>query len=219
MVFQYLPFLAQAIVDELHLVPSLAADNLCVYIDPGGEPKDDPAVIVAQLKGWSVREVHLGAFYGSEGFKSLRHALSPRLIGKGSLCMPGWNIPWSARSSGTSIREWREVTANGHPAIMDWRLHMALEDPACFQAVAELTRRLVLDYDWDGVDFAELYFEGMPGIFKHPKDFTPMHPTFRQMFAAALWSGSAQDVPAGFAIVWTEESASSRANCKTSAST
>ena len=60
---------------------------------------------------------------------------------------------------------------------------MALEDPACFQAVSELTRRLVLDYDWDGVDFAELYFEGMPGIFKHPKDFTPMHPTFRQMFA------------------------------------
>ena len=78
--------------------------------------------------------------------------------------------------------QWREVTANGHPAIMDWRLHMALEDPACFQAVAELTRRLVLDYDWDGVDFAELYFEGMPGIFKHPRDFTPMHPTFRQMF-------------------------------------
>ncbi len=78
--------------------------------------------------------------------------------------------------------QWREVTAIGHPAIMDWRYHMALEDPACFQAVAELTRRLVLDYDWDGVDFAELYFEGAPGIFKHPEDFTPMHPTFRQMF-------------------------------------
>ena len=78
--------------------------------------------------------------------------------------------------------QWREVTASGHPAIMDWRYHMALEDPACFQAVAELTRRLVLDYDWDGVDFAELYFEGEPGIFDDPDDFTPMHPTFRQMF-------------------------------------
>ena len=76
----------------------------------------------------------------------------------------------------------REVTASGHAAIMDWRLHMALEDPACFQAVAELTRRLVLDYDWDGVDFAELYFEADPGIYKHPREFTPMGPRFRQMF-------------------------------------
>ena len=39
MVFQYLPFLAQAIVDELHVAPSLAADNLCVYVDVGGEPE------------------------------------------------------------------------------------------------------------------------------------------------------------------------------------
>ena len=104
MVFQYLPFLAQAIVDELHVAPTLAADNLCVYIDAGGEPKVDPAVVVAQLKSWSVREVHLGAFYGSEGFRSLSRAFSPPPIRKGSRCMPGWNIPWSARSSGTSIR-------------------------------------------------------------------------------------------------------------------
>ena len=39
MVFQYLPFLAQAIADELHIVPALAADNLCVYIDPGADPQ------------------------------------------------------------------------------------------------------------------------------------------------------------------------------------
>ena len=183
MVFQYLPFLAQAIVDELHVAPSLAADNLCVYVDVGGEPKVDPAVVVAQLKSWSVREVHLGAFYGSETFQGVRPAFHRRRpSGRESRCTRGWNIPWSAPEFWDQHPQWREVTASGHPAIMDWRYHMALEDPACFQAVAELTRRLVLDYDWDGVDFAELYFEGSAGIFKHPKDFTPMHPTFRQMF-------------------------------------
>ncbi len=82
---------------------------------------------------------------------------------------------------------------------------MALEDPACFQAVAELTRRLVLDYDWDGVDFAELYFEAERGIFKHPKDFTPMHPTFRQMFKRALRGGPAHDVQSRFAKLWTAQ--------------
>ncbi|MGD0223730.1 MAG: hypothetical protein ABSF71_15470 [Terriglobia bacterium] len=182
MVFQYLPFLAQAIADELHIVPTLAADNLCVYIDPGGEPKDDPAVIVAQLKSWSVREVHLGAFYGSDGFKEF----APRFIAaahREGIAVYAWlEYPMVSQEFWDQHPQWREVTANGRPALMDWRPNMALEDPPCFQAVTELTRRLVLDYDWDGVDFAELYFEGMPGIFKHPKDFTPMHPTFRQMF-------------------------------------
>jgi hypothetical protein len=182
MVFQYLPFLVQAIVDELHVEPSLAADNLCVYVDAGGEPKVDPAVVAAQLKRWSVREIHLGAFYGSEAFREF----VPRFIAAAhqeGIAVYAWlEYPMVSREFWDQHPQWREVTAAGHPAIMDWRYHMALEDPACFQAVAELTRRLVLDYDWDGVDLAELYFEGESGIFKHPKDFTPMHPTFRRMF-------------------------------------
>ena len=182
MVFQYLPFLAQAIVDQLHVAPTLAADNLCIYIDFGGEPKVDPAVVVAQLKSWSVREVHLGAFYGSEMFQDF----VPRFLAAAhqeGIAVYAWlEYPMVSQEFWDQHPQWREVTASGHQAVMDWRLHMALEDPACFQAVADLTRRLVLDYDWDGVDFAELYFEAERGIFKRPKDFTPMHPTFRQMF-------------------------------------
>jgi len=182
MVFQYLPFLAQAIVDELRVAPTLAADNLCVYVDVGGEPKVDPAAIVAQLKSWSVREVHLGFFYGSEIFQEFVARFIAAAHQEGIAVYAWLEYPMVSEEFWDQHRQWREVTASGRPAIMDWRLDMALEDPACFKAVAELTRRLVLDYDWDGVDFAELYFEGSPGIFKHPNDFTPMHPTFRQMF-------------------------------------
>jgi hypothetical protein len=182
MVFQYLPFLAQAIVDQLHASLSLAADNLCIYVDAGGDSKIDTAAVVAQLKRWSVHEVHLAAFYGGEDFREF----APRFIAAAhqeGIAVYAWlEYPMVSLDFWNHHPQWREVTGNGHPAIMDWRYHMALEDPACFQAVAELTRRLVLDYDWDGVDFAELYFEGDPGIFKDPEDFTPMHPTFRRMF-------------------------------------
>ncbi|MDR3674202.1 MAG: hypothetical protein P4N24_01845 [Acidobacteriota bacterium] len=182
MVFQYLPFLTQAIVAELHVAPTLAADNLCVYLDVGGEPKVDPSVIAGQLKSWSVREVHLGFFYGSESFLEF----VPRFLAAAhqeGIAVYAWlEYPMVSQEFWDQHPSWREVAANGHPAVMDWRLHMALEDPACFQAVAELTRRLVLDYDWDGVDFAELYFEGERKIFERPRDFTPMHPTFRKMF-------------------------------------
>lgn len=182
MVFQYLPFLAQAIVDELHVSPTLGADNLCVYVDLGGEPKNDPSLIVAQLKEWSVREIHLGAFYQSETFL----AYLPRFLAAAhqqGIAVYAWlEYPMVSQEFWDQHPEWREVTASGHRAIMDWRLNMALENPACFQAVEDLTRRLVLGYDWDGVDFAELYFEADRNIFSHPKDFTPMHPTFRSMF-------------------------------------
>lgn len=182
MVFQFLPFLAQAIVDELNIAPSLAADNLCVYVDFGGEPRADPVAVAAQLKGWSVREVHLGAFYGSDVFREF----VPRFIAAAhqqGIAVYAWlEYPMVSKEFWEQHPQWREVTANGHTAIMDWRYHMALEDPECFKAVAELTRHLLLDFDWDGVDFAELYFEAEKKIFQRPGDFTPMHPTFRKMF-------------------------------------
>ena len=182
MVFQYLPFLAQAIVDELHISPSLIADNLCVYFDTGDDPKVDPDAAVAQLKKWSVREVHLGAFYGSETFANF----VPRFLAAAHLegiSVYAWlEYPMVSTEFWTEHPQWREVTASGHAAIMDWRYHMALEDPACFNAVAELTRQLVLNNDWDGVDFAELYFEADPGVYKHPREFTPMGSAFRRLF-------------------------------------
>ena len=191
MVFQYLPFLAQAIVDELHVAPTLAADNLCVYVDVGGEPKVDPAVIVAQLKSWSVREVHLGAFYSRRCFEEF----VPRFLAAAhqeGIAVYAWlEYPMVSQEFWDQHPQWREVTASGHPAIMDWRLHMALEDPACFQAVAELTRRLVLDYDWDGVDFAELYFEAER---RHLQTSERLHPHASHVSAnvrAALRGGPA----------------------------
>jgi hypothetical protein len=180
MVFQYLPFLAQAIVDELHVAPTLAADNLCVYLDVGGEL--DPIAVAAQLKTWSVREVHLATFYDSEAFHQFTRRFIPAAHLEGIAVYAWLEYPMVGEQFWKQHPTWREVTASGQPAIMDWRYHMALEDPACLRAVVERTRRLVLDHDWDGVDFAELYFEGAPGIFKYPEDFTPMHPTFRKMF-------------------------------------
>ena len=182
MVFQYLPFLAQAVVDQLHVAPTLGADNLCVYVDFGGEPRVDPVAVVTQLKHWSVREVHLGVFYQSEMFLKFLPRFLAAAHQQGIAVYAWLEYPMVSQEFWDAHPEWREVTASGHRAIMDWRLHMALEDPACFEAVAAYTLRLVLDYDWDGVDFAELYFEAERHIFEHPKDFTPMHPTFRRMF-------------------------------------
>ena len=201
------------------LYPPLAADNLCVYVDAGGEPKVDPAVVVAQLKSWSVREVHLGAFYGSEGFETF----TPRFLAaahRQGIAVYAWlEYPMVSQEFWDQHPEWREVTANGHQAIMDWRHHMALEDPACFQAVAELTRRLVLDYDWDGVDFAELYFEGDARDFQAPEGLHPHASHVSANVPAALRSGPAAGCSSGVRQSMGRGIRSCGANCRIFAST
>jgi hypothetical protein len=182
MVFEYLPFLAQAIVDQLRIGPTLIAENLCAYVDFGGEPRNDPAKVVSQLKRWSVSEVHLAAFYQSEMFLDYVPRFLAAAHAQGISVYAWLEYPMVSQEFWDLHPQWRELTADGRPAKLDWRLNMALEDPACFDAVAEVTRRLVRNYDWDGVDLAELYFEAEHDIFRRPADFTPMHPAFRRMF-------------------------------------
>jgi hypothetical protein len=77
--------------------------------------------------------------------------------------------------------EWREKTARLHDAHIDWRLLMNLANPDCHAAVAHGVRDLVGRFDWDGVNFAELYFDGIQGVAK-VADFTPMNQDVRREF-------------------------------------
>ncbi|MFO7888993.1 MAG: hypothetical protein R6V04_01500, partial [bacterium] len=77
--------------------------------------------------------------------------------------------------------EWRERTATGREAIVDWRRHMALTDTACLEAVFNELSDLIQKYDWDGINLAELYFESPQGP-EVPNVFTPMHSSVRKDF-------------------------------------
>lgn len=182
MVYEYLPFLAQAIVDEFRITPTLAADNFCAYFDPSDAPIWDPAALAIQLKSWGIREIHVSTWYDSERFRQLLRRFIQAAHLEGIAVYAWLEFPMVGKEFWDQHSEWREVTADGHPAIMDWRYHMALEDPDCLRTVLDLTRHLVLDYDWDGVDFAELYFEASRRGFKKQDEYTPMHPAFRKMF-------------------------------------
>jgi len=182
LVYEYLPFLAQAIVDEFQITPTLAADNLCAYFDPSDFPIWDATALAIQLKSWGVREVHLGAWNESEKFREFTRRFIEAAHLEGITVCAWLEFPMVGEAFWDQHPKWREVTASGRPALMDWRHNMALEDPDCFRAVVDRTQRLLLDFDWDGVDLAELYFEAAGGVFKDPTEFTPMHPAFRKMF-------------------------------------
>jgi hypothetical protein len=80
--------------------------------------------------------------------------------------------------------EWREKTARLKDASVDWRLLMNLANPACRDAALEGTRNLLARFDWDGVNLAELYFDGIEGI-ANLTEFTPLNDDVRREFRQA----------------------------------
>jgi hypothetical protein len=76
---------------------------------------------------------------------------------------------------------WREKTAIGQDAQLDWRKLMNLQNPDCHREVAKQIGTLLEKFDWDGVNVAELYFESLEGA-SNPARFTPMNDDVREEF-------------------------------------
>ena len=79
--------------------------------------------------------------------------------------------------------EWREKTASGQDAQLDWRKLMNLVDPDCANAAAQGLDGLTRRFDWDGVNLGELYFESLEG-HENPSRFTPFNALVRSNFQA-----------------------------------
>jgi hypothetical protein len=58
---------------------------------------------------------------------------------------------------------------------------MNLQNPDCHREVEKQIGRLLREFDWDGVNVAELYFESLEGA-SNPARFTPMNDDVRQEF-------------------------------------
>jgi hypothetical protein len=77
--------------------------------------------------------------------------------------------------------ECREKTALLQDAHLDWRKLINLQNSACIASVKSGIRDLMLRFDWDGINLAELYFESLQGV-ENPARFTPMNDDARREF-------------------------------------
>ena len=78
--------------------------------------------------------------------------------------------------------EWREKTATGRDAHIDWRKLLNLADESCRKQVFKELDTFLIHHEWDGVNFAEMYFEPHPEGFDNPGNFTPMNAIVRNEF-------------------------------------
>jgi hypothetical protein len=177
------PYLLQALHD-LGWSPSAESLNLWAFFDSAYRVRADPDYLARWWRRAGISVLHAAAWHNVEP-NAARDEYLARVIAachRNAISVYAWlELPHVSEAFWDAHPEWREKTAAGQDAQLDWRKLMNLGNPACRQAVADLVRQLLARFDWDGVNLAELYFESLEGA-SNPARFTPMNDNVRAEF-------------------------------------
>ncbi|MGE5645845.1 MAG: hypothetical protein ACM336_08650 [Acidobacteriota bacterium] len=184
--YERFPYLPQALAD-LGARPRFESRRLWAFYDSAfHEPPFDPDALAAGWRKAGISALHVGAWdffepdeAGDRRLRDLIAACHRHLI----LVYAWLELPHVSDKFWQDHPEWREKTARLKDAAVDWRLLMNLANPACRDAVARGVIGLARRFDWDGVNLAELYYDGIEGL-KKPAEFTPMNNDVRREFRA-----------------------------------
>lgn len=184
--FERYPYLMQALVD-LGLSLPLGSSNLWAFFDSSYRIRADVNYLARRWRQSGVGILHVAAWHNVEPdpaqdayLKSLIEACH-----RNAILVYAWlELPHVSEKFWADHPAWREKTAVGQDAQLDWRKLMNLQNSDCHREVAREIGALLQRFDWDGVNVAELYFESLEGA-SNPARFTPMNNDVRQAFRRA----------------------------------
>ncbi len=141
------------------------SERLSALFDYGYRFAANPEDLAAGWRQAGIRALHASAWDFWEP-DSIRDEYLRRLIAachrQGILVNAWLEFPYVSEEFWKKHPQWRDKDAAGRDAHVTFRLLMNLQDPQCFQAVAEGLRELFRRFDWDGADLSELYLEDTP---------------------------------------------------------
>ena len=174
--YERFPYLLQALSD-LGLRPLFESRRLWAFLDASFRHGDEVDQLALQWRRAGIAAIHAGAWHYFEPSEK-EDAYLNRLIAachrQGILVYAWLELPHVSTKFWNQHPSWREKNVLMQDAHVDWRLLMNLTNPDCRRAVAEGVRTLLMRFDWDGVNFAELYFDGTEGLAKLD-EFTPLN--------------------------------------------
>lgn len=177
------PYLPQALAD-LGLTLPFQSAKLWAFFDSSYRLRADVDYLAPKWRAAGIAALHVAAWHYWERDPE-RDAYLNRLIDachRNAIQVYAWvELPHVSDRFWTDHPEWREKTAIGQDAQLDWRKLMNLTNPDAFAAASTGLRDLTARFDWDGINLAELYFESLEGQ-DNPARFTPMNADVREDF-------------------------------------
>jgi hypothetical protein len=152
-------------------------ERLTALFDYAYRVNDNPDELAIAWRKTGIQAVHVGAWYYVDGDQKADEFLKKMINAchRNGILVYAWlELPHVSQGFWEKHPKWREKTATGRDANIDWRLAMNLTDPECYRAVADGMEQLFRRFDWDGVNLGELYFDSPAGK-TDPEDFTPLN--------------------------------------------
>src|SRR5262245_5001014 len=163
--YEQFPYVLNALVD-LGVKAPLRSDRLWAFFDGAYRARADLGYLAKRWRMAGIAALHVAAWRnfeaGTEQDNYLRNVIEAAHR-EGILVYAWLELPHVSEKFWNDHPEWREKTAIGQDAQLDWRKLMNLTNRDCFRAVSAGVRNLVERFDWDGVNLAELYFESLEG--------------------------------------------------------
>ncbi|MGQ9618773.1 MAG: DUF2334 domain-containing protein, partial [Candidatus Aminicenantia bacterium] len=151
------------------------------YFDPGLRQNVSLEKLVRRWKASGVKIIYLATWHFYRNYR-FDYKYFIELCHNFGISVYAWfEFPQVTPLFWEENPQWREKTATGEDAICHWRLLMNLYNPLCREAVKDFFWKILMDYDWDGVNIAELNFDTNKGA-NDPSKFTPMNEDVRRNF-------------------------------------
>jgi hypothetical protein len=177
------PYLLQALTD-LGMLLTVRSTNLWAFFDSSYRIRADVDYLARRWRRSGVSVLHVAAWHNVE-LDPVQDEFLKRLVEachRNAILVYAWlELPHVSEKFWADHPAWREKTAVGQDAQLDWRKLMNLQNADCHREVEKEIGRLIREFDWDGVNVAELYFESLEGA-SNPARFTPMNDDVREQF-------------------------------------
>lgn len=168
------PYLLEYVRKYFNLKPIVRKNNLEVYFDPGFRSKLSIEKLIKQWNKQGISIVHVAGWHQYPKYNYDYKTLIDLAHANGILVFAWLELPQVSQKFWFEHPDWREKNYVGQDVRPSWRYPIALTDTNCLKEVENEFSDFLNNYDWDGVNLAELYFEAGTG-FDEPNLFTPMH--------------------------------------------
>ena len=163
-------------------LPIAESNGLAMFMDWGYHYADNPQTLVQKLKSGGVTTIYLSGWYANNDYAAFVDRFIQAAHANGVLVYLWLEFPMVSEAFWKAYPAYREKTALGQDAHLDWRYLMALDDPKCFDLAMKTVQTLYTKHDWDGINYAEVYYESPAGTAE-PDKMTPFNSAVAQQYA------------------------------------